>query len=162
VAKKVLVMMGSISDLDTMLAAKKTLTEFGVVHEMRVISAHRTPEVAAKTARNAKKNGYGAIICAAGLAAHLAGAVAAQTTLPVIGVPMPAGPLAGQDSLLATVQMPPGIPVATVGIGNAKNAALLAIQILAVSDDKLAQKLVESRRSMAASVKKADKKLQTT
>ena len=154
-------MMGSESDLDTMLSAEKTLQEFGVEYQMRIISAHRTPEVAARTARAAKKNGFGVIICAAGLAAHLAGAIAAQTILPVIGVPMPAGPLAGQDSLLATVQMPPGVPVATVGIGNAKNAALLSIQILALSNDKLSQKLVESKKSMAAAVKRADRKLQT-
>jgi 5-(carboxyamino)imidazole ribonucleotide mutase len=138
------------------------LNDFGVTSDVHVCSAHRTPADAARLSKQARSKGVGAIICAAGLAAHLAGVIAAHTTLPVIGVPMPAGALAGQDALLATVQMPPGVPVATVGIGGAKNAGLLAIQILAVSDDKLTTKLVEFKKSMAEKVKKANRALRST
>lgn len=158
----VLVLMGSASDWPVMKKCAATLEAFGVDHQVRVVSAHRTPAQAGSIARQARKKGVGVIICAAGLAAHLAGSVAAHTVCPIIGVPMAAGPLNGQDALLATVQMPPGVPVATVGIGAAKNAALLAVQILAVSNDKLASKLVEFKKSMADEVKKADRKVRSS
>ncbi len=157
--RSVLILMGSDSDWPTMEKCTAVLDEFDVDYDVHVCSAHRTPDIAGRLARNARKNGFGVIICAAGLAAHLAGNIAAHTILPVIGVPMAAGPLAGQDALLATVQMPPGVPVATVGIGGAKNAGLLALQILAVSNDKLATKLLEFKKSMSAKVKKADSQL---
>ena len=157
---RILVLMGSDSDWDTMKKCVATLDDFGVPCEVRVASAHRTPEKAATLASGAREWGIGVIICAAGLAAHLAGSISAKTTLPVIGVPMAAGPLNGQDALLATVMMPPGIPVATVGIGAAKNAALLAIQILAVSDAELAGKLAAEKEKMVAGVDSADDKLQ--
>jgi 5-(carboxyamino)imidazole ribonucleotide mutase len=137
--------MGSASDQAKMEPAATTLAEFGVEADVRVMSAHRTPAVVAEFARTARANGYAAIICGAGMAAHLAGAVAANTTLPVIGVPMSGGALNGVDALYATVQMPKGIPVATVAIDGAMNAALLAVQILAVSDAGLAAKLDERR-----------------
>jgi 5-(carboxyamino)imidazole ribonucleotide mutase len=142
---KVAVLMGSASDQAKMEPAATTLAEFGVEAHVRVMSAHRTPAVVAEFARTARANGYAAIICGAGMAAHLAGAVAANTTLPVIGVPMSGGALNGVDALYATVQMPKGIPVATVAIDGAMNAALLAVQILAVSDAGLAAKLDERR-----------------
>ena len=150
--KKVAIVMGSVSDLPVVEKAIKTLQEFEVPHEVHVYSAHRTPEEAHAFSANARKNGFGAIIAAAGMAAHLAGSVAANTTLPVIGIPMKSTTFAnGLDALLSTVQMPSGIPVATVAVDGAVNAALLAIEILAVSDDALAEKLAEKR---AADTKK--------
>jgi 5-(carboxyamino)imidazole ribonucleotide mutase len=142
---KVAVLMGSASDQAKMEPAATTLAEFGIEADVRVMSAHRTPAVVAEFARTARDNGYAAIICAAGMAAHLAGSVAANTTLPVIGVPMSGGALNGVDALYSTVQMPRGIPVATVAIDGAMNAALLAVQILAVTDAELAKRLDERR-----------------
>ena len=142
---KVAVLMGSASDQAKMEPAAATLAEFGVDAEVRIMSAHRTPAYVAEFARAARAEGFAVIICAAGMAAHLAGAVAANTTLPVIGVPMSGGALNGVDALYSTVQMPRGIPVATVAIDGAMNAALLAVQILAVTDAGLAAKLDERR-----------------
>jgi len=153
--KKVAVIMGSASDLPAARKAADTLGAFGVPCEVHVYSAHRTPAQAAQFAQSARENGFGAIIAAAGMAAHLAGALAAQTTLPVIGIPMKSNALDGVDALLSTVQMPSGIPVATVAIDGAVNAALLAIQILAVEDAALAAKLDEKRRKDAEKVLKA-------
>ncbi len=150
--KKIGIIMGSDSDLPVVEKAINTLKEYGVPYEVHVFSAHRTPEQAKDFSQNAIKNGFGAIIAAAGMAAHLAGAIAANTTLPVIGIPVKAAVLDGMDALLSTVQMPPGIPVATVGINGAVNAALLAIQILAVSDETLSEKLIEARRKAAEKV----------
>ncbi len=150
--KKVAVIMGSDSDLPVVEKAITTLKEYGVPTEVHVFSAHRTPEEAREFSRNARKNGFGAIIAAAGKAAHLAGAIAANTTLPVIGIPVKASVLDGMDALLSTVQMPAGIPVATVAIDGAANAALLAIEILAVSDDTLAEKLEAARAAATAKV----------
>ena len=144
--KKVAILMGSDSDLPVVKKAADTLSSFGVPYEMHVYSAHRTPVQARDFSVNARANGFGAIIAAAGMAAHLAGAIAANTTVPVIGIPIKSGPLSGLDALLSTVQMPSGIPVATVAIDGAVNAALIAAQILAVSDDELAAKLDERRR----------------
>lgn len=143
--KKVGIIMGSASDLPVVEGAIKTLNEYGVPYEVHVYSAHRTPEQAREFAYNARSNGFGAVIAAAGKAAHLAGAIAANTTLPVIGIPVKASVLDGIDALLSTVQMPSGIPVATVAIDGAVNAALLSIQILAVADDELAAKLDKAR-----------------
>lgn len=143
--KRIAVIMGSDSDLPTVEKAINTLAKFGVECEAHVFSAHRTPEEARAFARGARENGFGAIIAAAGMAAHLAGAIAANTTLPVIGIPIKSGALDGVDALLSTVQMPSGIPVAAVGIDGATNAALLSIEILAVSDESLAAKLAEAR-----------------
>lgn len=145
--KKVAVIMGSDSDLPIVEKAISTLAEFGVPHEVHVYSAHRTPDEAAKFSEDADKNGFGAIIAAAGMAAHLAGAIAARTVLPVIGIPVSSKVLDGTDALLATVMMPPGMPVATVGINGAQNAALLAIQILATEDAELKEKLLAFRRA---------------
>ena len=142
---KVAVLMGSASDQARMEPAAATLAEFEVEADVRVMSAHRTPAVVAEFARTARANGYAAIICGAGMAAHLAGAVSANTTLPVIGVPLSGSALNGVDALYATVQMPKGIPVATVAIDGAMNAAMLAVQILAVTDAGLAAKLDERR-----------------
>ena len=142
---KVAVLMGSASDQGKMEPAAATLAELGVEADVRVMSAHRTPAVVAEFARTARANGYAAIICGAGMAAHLAGAVAANTTLPVVGVPMSGGALNGVDALYATVQMPKGIPVATVAIDGAMNAAVLAVQMLAVTDADLAKRLDERR-----------------
>jgi 5-(carboxyamino)imidazole ribonucleotide mutase len=147
-AKKVAVLMGSASDRDKMAPAADTLERFGIEADVRVLSAHRTPAKVAELAASAREEGYAAFICAAGLAAHLAGAVAAQTTLPVIGVPLSGGALNGVDALYSTVQMPKGIPVATVAIDGAMNAALLAVQILAVDDPGLAQKLADHRAEL--------------
>ncbi|MBC8547285.1 5-(carboxyamino)imidazole ribonucleotide mutase [Clostridiaceae bacterium NSJ-31] len=158
--KKVAVIMGSDSDLPVVKAAIDTCKEFGVPVEAHVMSAHRTPEQACSFAKEARANGFGAIIAAAGKAAHLAGVLAAHTTLPVIGIPVKSSTLDGLDALLATVQMPSGIPVATVAIDGAKNAALLAIQILAVSDPELAGKLDAMKRRMADEVIAKDRKLQ--
>ena len=142
---KVAVLMGSASDQPKMEPASATLAEFGVEADVRIMSAHRTPAAVAEFAGAARVNGYAAIICGAGMAAHLAGAVASHTTLPVIGVPLSGSALNGVDSLYATVQMPRGIPVATVAIDGAMNAALLAVQILAVTDADLARRLDEQR-----------------
>ena len=144
--KKVAIIMGSDSDLPIVERAINTLVEYGVPHEVHVYSAHRTPLESAEFAKNARKNGFGVIIAAAGMAAHLAGAIAAGTTLPVIGIPVKSK-LEGMDALLSTVQMPSGIPVATVAIGGAANAALLAAEILAVSDDALAERLAARREA---------------
>jgi 5-(carboxyamino)imidazole ribonucleotide mutase len=141
--------MGSSSDQSKMAPAVETLAQFGVTAEERVLSAHRSPSAVAAFARGARDAGFGAVICGAGMAAHLAGAVAAQTTLPVIGVPLSGGALNGVDALYATVQMPRGIPVATVAVDGALNAALLAIEILAVNDRSLATKLAEYRDGWA-------------
>ncbi len=139
------ILIGSPSDRGTMERALETLGRLGVASELVVRSAHRTPEETAAYARGARERGIKVLICGAGMAAHLAGAVAAQTTLPVIGVPLASGALGGQDALYATVQMPPGIPVATVAIGGAENAALLAAQILALSDPVLAARVDAER-----------------
>lgn len=146
---KVAVIMGSSSDEDTMAPARTTLEQFGVACHWEVMSAHRTPEKVRQFVAGARDAGFGAIICGAGMAAHLAGAAAAQTTLPVIGVPLAGGALNGIDSLYSTVQMPKGIPVATVAINGAMNAALLAVQILAVTDSELADRLAANRAEMA-------------
>ena len=159
-SKKVAVIMGSDSDWPVVKAACAQLTEFGIPYEAHILSAHRTPAVAAEFARDARKNGFGVLICAAGMAAHLAGAFAGNSTLPVIGIPMKGGAMAGLDALLATVQMPSGIPVATVAINGAKNAAVLAAQILSVSDDALAAKLDAAREKMAAQIAEKEQKLQ--
>ncbi len=143
--KKIAIIMGSDSDLPVVSKAMDTLKEFGVPFEVHVYSAHRTPVEARDFSLSARENGFGAIIAAAGKAAHLAGAIAANTTLPVIGIPVKSSTLDGLDALLSTVQMPGGIPVATVAIDGAQNAALLAIQILAVEDKELAEKLDISR-----------------
>jgi phosphoribosylaminoimidazole carboxylase PurE protein len=148
----VAILMGSVSDLSLMKPASEVLGELGVPHEMHVLSAHRTPEATAELARGARDRGLRVFICAAGGAAHLAGAVAAQTTLPVIGVPLARTPLGGVDALYATVQMPAGTPVATVAVDGAVNGALLAAQILALSDLALERKLAERRQGAAAKV----------
>lgn len=158
--KKVAVIMGSDSDWPTVKAACTQLKELDIPFEAHILSAHRTPAAAAEFAKAARANGFGAIICAAGMAAHLAGAFAANTTLPVIGIPMKGGAMDGLDALLATVQMPNGIPVATVALNGAKNAAVLAAQILAVSDDVLAAKLDKAREAMAAQIAEKEAKLQ--
>lgn len=145
--KKVAIIMGSDSDLPVVEKAINMLKEFDVPHEVHVFSAHRTPEESKEFSANAAKNGFGAIIAAAGMAAHLAGAIAANTVLPVIGIPVKSQTLDGMDALLSTVQMPTGIPVATVAINGAANAALLAVQILATSDEALYEKLIAHRRA---------------
>ncbi len=142
---KVAVLMGSPRDAEKMAPATTTLGEFGIEADERVLSAHRTPEDVAAFARGARQEGYAAFICGAGMAAHLAGAVAANTTLPVVGVPLSGGALNGVDALYATVQMPKGIPVATVAIDGAQNAALLVVQMLAITDTDLAAALDERR-----------------
>lgn len=159
-SKKVAVIMGSDSDFPVVKSALTELKKYGVEFECRVMSAHRTPAEASEFAANAKANGFGVIICAAGMAAHLAGVVAGHTTLPVIGIPMKSSVLEGMDALLATVMMPPGVPVATVAVNGAKNAAVLAVQILAVSDEALAEKLLAEKKAMADGVKEKDAKLQ--
>jgi len=145
---KVAIVMGSKSDLETMKAAQDALVQFGLSSDLKILSAHRTPDEVAEFARNARKNGIGVIIAGAGGAAHLPGMIAAVTELPVIGVPVPIGPLAGQDALLSIVQMPKGIPVATVAIGNAWNAGILATQILGQSDPILLDKLASYKEEM--------------
>lgn len=157
--KKVAVIMGSDSDFPVVKDAVKELKSYGVPYEVRVMSAHRTPELAAEFASKARENGFGVIICAAGMAAHLAGVVAGHTTLPVIGIPIKSS-FDGLDALLATVQMPSGIPVATVAVNGAKNAAVLAIQMLALSDDALADKLAAAKQKMIDGVKEKDAKIQ--
>ena len=153
---KVAIIMGSDSDWAVMQTAVKTLKSYGVETQTRVLSAHRTPLEAAEFARNTKDNGFGVIIAAAGLAAHLAGAIAGNTILPVIGVPLASGGLGGLDALLATVQMPPGVPVATVAVGGAQNAAILAVQILAAGEPALWDKLEAHKEKMAQGVKTKD------
>ncbi len=142
---KVAVLMGSANDKAKMAPAVENLTNFGVEVTEHVMSAHRTPAIVAEFARSAREAGYGIIICGAGMAAHLAGAVSGQTTLPVIGVPLSGGAIGGIDALYATVQMPRGIPVATVAIDGAANAAILAVEILAITDEQLAQRLADYR-----------------
>ncbi len=158
---KVLIVMGSASDKEVMAEAAEVLRDLGIAHEMGVYSAHRTPERAAKLASEAAGRGVRAIIAGAGAAAHLAGAIASRTNLPVIGVPLAATPLAGLDALLATVQMPAGFPVATMAIGKpgARNAAFLAAQILATSDDSLARRLAAWREEKAREVEAASEKM---
>lgn len=155
--KKVAVIMGSDSDLPVVEKAITALERFGIPHEVHVFSAHRTPEESRKFVVSARDNGFGVIIAAAGKAAHLAGALAAGTTLPVIGIPVKSSTLDGLDALLSTVQMPSGIPVATVAIDGAENAALLAAQILAVSDAELAAKLDSTRADSRAKVLERDR-----
>ncbi len=154
--KKVAIIMGSDSDLPVVEKAITTLKEYSVPYEVHVYSAHRTPKEAKEFSENAADNGFGAIIAAAGKAAHLAGAIAANTVLPVIGIPVKASTLDGLDALLSTVQMPAGIPVATVAIDGAANAALLAIEILAVSDSELSAKLKAARAAASAAVLEKD------
>jgi 5-(carboxyamino)imidazole ribonucleotide mutase len=147
---KVGILMGSPNDRDKMQPAADTLAAFGIGTDVRVLSAHRNPAGVAEFASAARDTGYAAIICGAGMAAHLAGAVAANTTLPVIGVPLSGGALNGVDALYATVQMPRGVPVATVAVDGSVNAALLVVQMLAISDAALAAKLADDRRERAA------------
>ena len=158
--KKVAVIMGSDSDWPVVKGACEQLQSFGIPFEAHILSAHRTPAQAAEFARDARKNGFGVLICAAGMAAHLAGAFAGNSTLPVIGIPMKGGAMDGLDALLATVQMPSGIPVATVALNGAKNAAWLAAEILALSDDALAAKLAAERAAMAEQIAAKEEKLQ--
>lgn len=160
-SKKVAILMGSDSDLPVVKGAINTLKGFGIPVEVHVLSAHRTPKQASDFAMNAKANGFGVIICAAGKAAHLAGVIAAETILPVIGIPIKASVLDGMDALLATVQMPKGIPVATVAIDGADNAGILAAQILAVYDEELSAKLDTMKADMTKEVLEKDEKLQT-
>lgn len=158
---RVAILMGSDSDLPTMQETAKILEAFGLPYDLHVMSAHRTPERVVRYVREAEKRGLQVLIAAAGMAAHLAGVVAAHTTLPVIGVPMDGGPLHGLDALLSTVQMPGGIPVATVAIGKAgaRNAGLLAVQILALGEPALAKLLKEHRARQAAEVAAKDREL---
>ncbi len=158
--KKVGIVMGSASDLPVVEKAAQVLKEFGVPFEMHVYSAHRTPEEARAFACSAKEAGFGVIIAAAGMAAHLAGAMAANTILPVIGIPCKGPSLDGLDALLSTVQMPSGIPVATVAVDGAKNAAYLAIEILALSEESLGEKLEAFRRAEAEKILQKDRELQ--
>ncbi len=156
IMKKIGIVMGSDSDLPIAEKAIDTLKELGVPYEVHVYSAHRTPIQAADFSKNARENGFGAIIAFAGKAAHLAGALAANTTLPVIGVPVKSSTLDGLDALLATVQMPSGIPVATVAIDGAQNAALLAVQMLSIEDEEAAKKLQDKRDNDAKKVLEKD------
>ncbi len=157
--KKVGIIMGSDSDLPIIQKSVDMLDSLGIEYTVHIFSAHRTPEETAEFTKSAKENGYGVIIAAAGMAAHLAGAVAANTTLPVIGIPCKSSVLEGMDALLSTVQMPSGIPVATVAINGGANAALLAAQILALSDDELSEKLVNMRENNKKSVLEKDAKI---
>ena len=159
-SKKVAVIMGSDSDFPVVSPAIRRLKQFGIPVEARVMSAHRTPEAAAEFSKNAEKDGFGVIIAAAGKAAHLAGVLAGHTILPVIGVPLCSGELGGMDALLATVQMPPGIPVATMAVDGAKNAALMAVQILAGAEPALWDKLAAYKKEMAEGVAAKDEKIQ--
>ena len=158
--KKIAIIMGSDSDLPVVEKAADTLAEYGVPFEMRIMSAHRTPDAVREFIGSAREKGFGAIIAAAGKAAHLAGAMAANTTLPVIGIPIKSSTLDGLDALLATVQMPSGMPVATVAIDGAQNAALLAAQMLSIEDAEIAQKLADMRADMTKKVLQKDAKLQ--
>jgi 5-(carboxyamino)imidazole ribonucleotide mutase len=159
---RVAILMGSDSDWGVMATASERLASFGVAHEAHVLSAHRSPEETARFARDAKRRGLEVFICGAGAAAHLAGAVSAQTTLPVLGVPLDASGLGGLDALLATVQMPAGIPVGTLAIGKAgaDNAAILAVQILALADAALAAKLEAHKAALTRGVAEKDRRLQ--
>ena len=157
--KKVAIIMGSDSDLPVVAPAIKQLKELGIEVEARVMSAHRTPKEAHEFSKNAIKNGFGVIIAAAGMAAHLGGVLAASTTLPVIGIPCSAKVLDGMDAMLATVMMPPGIPVATVAINGAMNAAILAIQMLALSDEKLAEAFAAYKEGLKKKIVKANEEL---
>ena len=157
--KKVAIIMGSDSDLGTMQKAIDKLASLEIPFEVRILSAHRTPEATGKFTKEAEANGFGAIIAAAGKAAHLAGAIAANTVLPVIGVPIKSSTLDGLDALLSTVQMPSGMPVATVAIDGAENAAILAAQILAVSDAELNERLKDMRRAQTEKVLQKDKEI---
>ena len=157
--RKVGIVMGSASDLPVVEKAIAVLQEYGVPFQVRVLSAHRCPEEARDFAASARESGFSVLIAAAGMAAHLAGALAANTTLPVIGIPCRSNALDGMDALLSTVMMPSGIPVATVAIDGAKNAALLAIQILALGDEALAAKLEDARRAGKEAVLRADREL---
>lgn len=159
--KKVAIIMGSDSDLPLVKVCSDKLNEFNIEHEMHIMSAHRTPDAVSEFASNAYERGFGVIIAAAGKAAHLGGFIAAHTTLPVIGIPLKSSALDGMDALLATVQMPSGIPVATVAIDGCANAAILAAQILAVEDGALHEKLVKMRSDMSEAVRKKDAALQT-
>lgn len=156
---KILIISASDSDLEIMNETAKVLEEFRINYDLTISSAHRSPERSVKLVEEFYKDGGKIIICGAGLAAHLAGVVASHFPLPVIGIPIGNGPLAGQDALYATVQMPPGIPVATVGIGNAKNAGLLAVQILATSDENLEEKLVEYKKKLADGIEEKARQL---
>jgi 5-(carboxyamino)imidazole ribonucleotide mutase len=158
--KKAAIIMGSDSDLPVVEPAIRRLKDFGIPFEAHIISAHRTPQKAAEFAHNACGAGFGVIIAAAGKAAHLAGVLAANTTLPVIGIPVKSSALDGLDALLSTVQMPAGIPVACVAVDGAENAGILAAQILALDDEALAEKLVLMKRDMAAKVEEKDRLLQ--
>jgi len=158
--KKVAVLMGSDSDFEVMKKGINVLNEFGVEYEVHVYSAHRTPNFVEKFSKEAKEKGFGVIICGAGMAAALAGVVAGNTTLPVIGVPLSGGSLKGMDALLATSMMPSGVPVACVAIDGSKNAAYLAMQILALSDEELSQKLIEHKQKMRDEVLKKDIEVQ--
>ena len=159
--KKVAIIMGSDSDLPKLTPCMDKLKEFEVPFEVRVMSAHRTPERAIEFSKNANSNGFGVIIAAAGKAAHLAGVLAANTTLPVIGIPIKASFLDGLDALLSTVQMPSGIPVATVAVDGSQNAAILAIQMLALSDENLSKKLISMREKMTDEVIKKDENIKS-
>lgn len=158
--KKVGVVMGSDSDLKVVNKAIDVLKEYSVPYEVHIYSAHRTPQQAREFSLNARKNCFGVIIAAAGMAAHLAGALAANTTLPVIGIPVKSANFDGMDALLSTVMMPSGIPVATVAVDGAKNAALLAVEMLAIEDEQLAQRLEQARSEAAQAVLEKDKKAQ--
>lgn len=158
--KKVAIVMGSDSDAPVMAKASKVLESYEIPYEVHVYSAHRTPMQAAEFATNAKENGFGVIIAGAGMAAALAGVLAAHTTLPVIGVPLKSAVLEGTDALLATVMMPSGIPVATVAIDGSKNAAYLAAEIIALSDESLAEKIAEDRKKQSEAVLKKDAGIQ--
>lgn len=160
IMKKVAIIMGSDSDFPVVSKAVKKLQEFGVEYEVHVMSAHRTPDAAIEFSANAVKNGFGVIIAAAGMAAHLAGVLAAKTILPVIGIPCKSAQLDGMDALLATVMMPTGIPVATVAVDGAANAAILAVEMLALSDEVLAQKLIDMKDEMEKGVAEKDKAMQ--
>lgn len=157
--RKVAIVMGSDSDLGVMQKAIDKLKALEIGFEVRILSAHRTPEASAQFSKNAEANGFGVIIAAAGKAAHLAGAIAANTTLPVIGVPVKSSTLDGLDALLSTVQMPSGMPVATVAIDGAENAAILAAQMLALTDEALAERLKTMRREMTEAVEAKDRKI---
>lgn len=159
-SKKVAIIMGSDSDFPVVSPAIRKLKAFGVPCEVKVMSAHRTPSLAAEFSKNAKNEGFGVIIAAAGKAAHLGGVLAAHTTLPVIGIPVKSSTLDGLDALLATVQMPSGIPVATVAIDGAENAAILAVQMLALSDENLASQLETMKEDMEKGVMKKNEALQ--
>lgn len=159
-AKKAAVIMGSDSDWPVVQKAVSKLKSYGIETEVHVMSAHRTPTEACEFAQNAAGNGFGVIIAAAGMAAHLAGVLAAHTILPVIGIPMKSAALEGMDALLSTVMMPPGVPVATVGVDAAANAGTLAAQILALGDAELTEKLLKSKREMADAVRAKDQKMQ--